>query len=71
VRSLLVHGVGSIVSRSVAERWISRPKLRRHFNVAVAALANEMARPSRKFSDPGPPVVTLGGFKSDPQHPVQ
>jgi transposase len=44
VRSLLIHGARSIVSRSVAESWIGRLKQRRHFNVAVAALANKMAR---------------------------
>lgn len=44
VRSLLIHGARSIVSRSVAESWIGRLKQRRHFNIAVAALANKMAR---------------------------
>lgn len=44
VRSLLIHGARSVVNRSVAESWIGRLKQRRHFNVAVAALANKMAR---------------------------
>ncbi len=44
VRSLLIHGARSIVSRSVANSWVGRLKARRHFNVAVAALANKMAR---------------------------
>lgn len=44
VRSLLIHGARSIVSRSVDESWIGRLKQRRHFNVAVAALASKMAR---------------------------
>lgn len=43
VRSLLIHGARSIVSRSLAESWIGQLKQRRHFNVAVAALANKMA----------------------------
>ena len=44
VRSLLIHGARSIVSRSADDCWIGRLKERRHFNVAVAALANKMAR---------------------------
>jgi transposase len=44
VRSLLIHGARSIVSRSVDSSWIGRLEERRHFNVAVAALANKMAR---------------------------
>lgn len=44
VRSLLIHGARSIVSRSAENSWIARLKVRRHFNVAVAALANKMAR---------------------------
>lgn len=44
VRSLLIHGARSIVSRSTAASWIGRLQQRRHFNVAVAAMANKMAR---------------------------
>lgn len=44
VRSLLIHGARSVVSRSADETWIGRLKARRHFNVAVAALANKIAR---------------------------
>ena len=44
VRSLLIHGARSIVSRCQTESWIGRLKQRRHFNVAVAALANKIAR---------------------------
>jgi transposase len=44
VRSLLIHGARSIVSRSVPASWIGRLQQRRHFNFAVAAMANKMAR---------------------------
>jgi transposase len=44
VRSLLIHGARSIVSRSVPASWIGRLQQRRHFNVAVAAMANKMTR---------------------------
>jgi transposase len=44
VRSLLIHGARSIVSRSGSNGWIGRLRERRHFNVVVVALANKMAR---------------------------
>jgi len=44
VRSLLIHGARSIVSRSADDTWVGRVRQRRHFNVAVAALANKTAR---------------------------
>lgn len=44
VRSLLIHGARSIVSRSVVGSWINRLQQRSHVNVAVAAMANKMAR---------------------------
>ena len=49
LRSLVVHGARSVVSRSAGKsddlsRWIERVKARRGFNKAVVALANKRVR---------------------------
>jgi transposase len=49
LRSLLVHGARSVVSRSANKddrlsHWVNRIKAERGFNKAVVALANKMAR---------------------------
>lgn len=44
LRTLLIAGARSIVSRSASNGWIERLLQRRHFNVVVAAVANKMAR---------------------------
>ena len=44
LRTLLVNGARSVITRSAHNGWIARILQRRHFNVAVAALANKMAR---------------------------
>lgn len=44
LRTLLIAGARSIVSRSAQNGWIERLLQRRHFNVVVTAVANKMAR---------------------------
>ena len=44
LRTLLVHGARTVVGRSAHNGWLERLLQRRHFNVAVAALATKMAR---------------------------
>jgi transposase len=44
LRSLLINGARAVVSRSAHGSWLERLLQRRHFNVAVVALANKMAR---------------------------
>lgn len=44
LRTLLIAGARSVLARSEKSGWISRLLERRHYNVAVVALANKMAR---------------------------
>lgn len=44
LRVLLVSGARAVVSRSAHSSWLERLLQRRHFNVAVTALANKIAR---------------------------
>lgn len=44
LRTLLIAGARAVVSKAQKSSWITRLLERRHFNVAVVALANKMAR---------------------------
>lgn len=44
LRSMLINGARSVVSRSAHNSWLERLLQRQHFNVVVVALANKMAR---------------------------
>jgi transposase len=44
VRMLLINGARSVITRSTHSRWIASLLERRPYNVAVAALANKLAR---------------------------
>lgn len=41
---LLISGARAVVGRSAHNSWVERLLQRKHFNVAVAAIANKMAR---------------------------
>lgn len=44
LRTLLMHGARSIIARGQRSEWVERLLARRPYNVAVAALANKLAR---------------------------
>ena len=44
LRTLLIAGARSVIARAERSTWITRLLERRHYNVAVVALANKMAR---------------------------
>jgi transposase len=44
LRTLLISGARAVVSRSPHSNWLERLLQRHHFNVAVVALANKIAR---------------------------
>lgn len=44
LRTLLMHGARAILARSQHSPWIQQLLIRRPYSVAVAALANELAR---------------------------
>ena len=59
LRTMLIAGARSIVSRSAHNGWIERLLQRRHFNVVVAAVANKMA--DRKFNRVRPSMARVLG----------
>lgn len=44
IRTLLIAGARAVLARSEKSSWITRLLERRHYNVAVVALANKIAR---------------------------
>jgi transposase len=44
LRTLLMHAARAIIARSTRSPWVTGLLQRRHYNVAVAALANKLAR---------------------------
>ncbi len=44
LRTLLIAGARAVIARSGKSDWIERLLQRRHYTVAVVALANKMAR---------------------------
>ncbi|MCO4866071.1 IS110 family transposase, partial [Cupriavidus sp. WGtm5] len=44
LRTLLIHGARSVVTRGAGTAWLDELLKRRPFNVAVAAVANKLAR---------------------------
>lgn len=44
LRTLLISGARAVIARSRTSEWVQRLLQRRHYNVAVVALAHKMAR---------------------------
>ncbi|MDR5646531.1 transposase, partial [Burkholderia cenocepacia] len=44
LRTLLMHGARAVIARSIRTPWLDNLLARRPFNVAVAAVANKLAR---------------------------
>src|SRR2546428_4814697 len=63
LRTLLVHGARTVVGRSAHNSWLERLLQRRHFNVAVAALANKMVRTAWAVRPKDKPLTRSSGIR--------